>query len=210
MTNAETPLFAGKRERNKADKKRRILRAARELFEAQGFRETTTAQISEAAGVGTGTLYLYIESKEELLIEVFQEEVGRAWHDAFDRLDRSLSVESQLQELFGEVSDFHLRDPELARTYFKELIFLPSGDSTWADDFMQRFYDRLTALLLEAKDAGELRDDVPVTVLARNLFAIWSSLMRRALTKDAPNDDVRQWLSASFSVTLLGLTTTRD
>ena len=100
----------------------------------------------------------------------------------------------RVHEVFEEVSDFHLRDPELARTYFKELIFLPSGESSRTDDFMRKYYDRLTALLLEAQDSGELRDDVPVAVLSRNLFAIWSSLMRRALAKDATADDVHQRL----------------
>ncbi|MGI9612730.1 MAG: TetR/AcrR family transcriptional regulator [Acidimicrobiales bacterium] len=213
MTHVDTqPVEAhpppGKRERNKADKQRRILGAAKELFQEQGFAETTTAQISDKAGIGAGTLYLYFESKEELLIEVFQGDVGQAWHDAFDHLDRSLSLSQQLLQAFGSVSDFHRRDPELARTYFKELLFLSSGTTSSTDDFMRKYYDRLTVLLLEARESGQLRDDVPVAVLSRNMFALWSHVMRRSLASHVPASEMRNKLEASFSVALLGLTPT--
>ncbi|MEL7156474.1 MAG: TetR/AcrR family transcriptional regulator [Actinomycetota bacterium] len=204
MTGTAARPSLGKRERNKADKYRRIVAAARDLFERQGFRDTTTAQISERAGVGTGTLYLYVSSKEELLLEVFRDEVGRAWDDAFDRVDRQRPLESQLLMLFGAVTDFHLLDPELARTYFKELSFLTVAGTT-ANDFMRKYHDRLTAVLVEAQHRGSLRPDVPVAVLSRNLFALWSHLMRRTFGGEIRPEQVHAELAASFSVALLGL-----
>lgn len=205
MNNSTNGSSPGKREMNKADKQRRILAAAKALFETRGFEETTTAQISEKAGIGTGTLYLYFESKEELLVEVFRDDVGRAWHDALDHLDRSGTLLQQLVQAFGEVSDFHAQDPELARTYFKELMFLSSTNQSSTADFMRKYYDRLTALLIEAQDVGQLRHDVPVAILARNLFASWYHLMLRTYSDRAPSDDVRPKMEASFSVALLGL-----
>ena len=208
MTKVETKAPGGKRERNKAEKQRRILSAAKELFEERGFGDTTTAKISEKAGVGTGTLYLYFQSKEELLVAVFQEDAGRAWHDAFDHLDRSQSLLQQLVQVFGEVIDYHHRDPELARIYFKELLFLSSDGVSRTEDFMRKYHDRLTVVLLEAREQGELRDDVPVALLSRNLFAIWSHLMRRTLAGQIAVGDAHSTLEASFAVALLGLTPT--
>lgn len=194
----------GKREQNKADKHRRIVAAARDLFDRQGFQATTTAEISAQAGVGTGTLYLYVDSKEELLLEVFREDVGRVWDAAFDRLDRSRPVLRQLLALFGEVTAYHLRDPELARIYFKELLFLGESGRT-ANDFMRKYRDRLTALLVDAQHEQMLRPDVAVAVMSHNLFAIWAHLMRRSFGGDIHPDDVQSELDSSFSVALLGL-----
>ena len=73
----------GRRERNKAEKRRRIVAAGRFLFRSQGFEATTTAAIAAHAGVGAGTFYLYVRSKEDLLVAVFEEDVSRAWADAF-------------------------------------------------------------------------------------------------------------------------------
>ena len=196
----------GKREQNKAEKKRRIVAAARELFESKGFEATTTAEVSERAEIGTGTLYLYIDSKEELLVEVFKGDVGQAWDDALAKTDRSLPILDQLLNAFGEVSDFHDRDPKLARSYFKELMFLPnSDDRTSTADFMRKYYDRLTALLVDAKEDGRIRHDVAAPVLARNLFASWYQLMLRRYTDRITQDEVRPQLRASFSVSLMGL-----
>ena len=54
VANAHMSKKPGKRERNKAEKRRRIIEAAGRLFEEKGFEATTTAEISAAADVGTG------------------------------------------------------------------------------------------------------------------------------------------------------------
>jgi AcrR family transcriptional regulator len=195
-----------KREQNKAEKQRRIIAAAKELFETQGFHETTTAEISEKAGIGTGTLYLYVGSKEELLVEVFQDDVGRAWRRALGGVDPSQPLLEQLVQAFGEVCDFHARDPELARTYFKELMFLPDEGRAATAEFMRHYYEQLIAVLKAAQDDGELRGDVPLRVLARNLFASWYHLMLRRHTSRMTDSEVHQRLRDSFTVTLMGLT----
>src|SRR5215468_4498984 len=52
------------------DKRRAILTAARELFASQGYEETTIAEIARAAGVAVGTVYLYFQSKHDVLVDV--------------------------------------------------------------------------------------------------------------------------------------------
>jgi len=44
----------GRRERNKQEKLDRILAAAKDLFAAKGFNETTTQEIADRADIGTG------------------------------------------------------------------------------------------------------------------------------------------------------------
>jgi AcrR family transcriptional regulator len=53
-----------------ADKRSRILDAARRLVAAGGFNDAPMAAIAGAAGVATGTVYRYFPSKAELLAEV--------------------------------------------------------------------------------------------------------------------------------------------
>ncbi|MGZ4032502.1 MAG: TetR family transcriptional regulator [Tumebacillaceae bacterium] len=44
-----------------------IVRAAVDLFVEKGFHKTTTREIAKASGIGIGTLYEYIQSKEDVL-----------------------------------------------------------------------------------------------------------------------------------------------
>lgn len=53
------------------DKKDRVLVTALNLFTAQGLQQTSMAQISKESGVAVGTIYLYFESKDELIKALF-------------------------------------------------------------------------------------------------------------------------------------------
>lgn len=51
-----------------ARKRRRILRAAHELFLTQGYRRTSVDQVARRAEVAKGTVYLYFQNKGDLLV----------------------------------------------------------------------------------------------------------------------------------------------
>lgn len=63
----------GRRERRVAETRRAIAQAAKELFEEQGYGETTIDQIADRADVATRTLFRYFASKEALLFADFDE-----------------------------------------------------------------------------------------------------------------------------------------
>ena len=49
------------------ERRERIIQAGVKLFTSQGFHKTTTRQIAAAAGMGVGSLYDYVRSKEDIL-----------------------------------------------------------------------------------------------------------------------------------------------
>src|SRR3954467_15656766 len=54
-------------------KRERILRAAIDVFAQNGYFNAKVSEIAKAAGVADGTIYLYFDNKEHLLITIFQE-----------------------------------------------------------------------------------------------------------------------------------------
>jgi len=52
------------------DKRKAILTAARGLFADRGYEETTIAMIARSAGMAVGTVYLYFQSKHDILVDV--------------------------------------------------------------------------------------------------------------------------------------------
>ncbi len=52
------------------EKRAAILNSALKLFVSQGLKNTSTADISKAAGIATGTLFLYFPTKQTLLDEL--------------------------------------------------------------------------------------------------------------------------------------------
>ena len=195
----------GRRERNKAEKRRRIVAAGRFLFRSQGFEATTTAAIAAHAGVGAGTFYLYVRSKEDLLVAVFEEDVSRAWADTFALVDPSRSLAGQVTSVFHHVAVFHEADPELARAYFKELMFVSPPVRGAATRFMATVYERLEELVVRAQARGELDVRVPSRNLARHLFTIWYPAMQSRHSGELTLEQAERRFQSALRLTLWGL-----
>lgn len=55
------------------ERRQRILNAARDVFASEGFRIAEVKTIANRAGVGKATIYKHFDSKEDLLLELVQE-----------------------------------------------------------------------------------------------------------------------------------------
>lgn len=162
----------GRRERNKQEKLARIVGAARKLFSERGFADTTTQQIAEAADIGTGTLFLYARSKEDLLVMVFSDEMLETAREAFASVAQDAPLLDQLMQVFSSMLAYHERDPDLARILLKEVMF-PDGVGRTADisELLEVIFAGLADLVVKARDAGRCHQDAPPLLVAENLFA---------------------------------------
>ena len=81
----------GKRDQNKRKTRRAILAAALALFVSKGFHATTTRQIARKAGIAEGTLFNYFETKDDLALCFFEEQLAglEEWFRANRRLRRA-------------------------------------------------------------------------------------------------------------------------
>lgn len=95
--------MTGLRERQKADRTRRILEAASTLFRAQGYDAVRIEDIAAAADVSAGTCYNYFSTKGDILLAIVTMEVeeviaaGRAVvtdppADVAEALDRLIRI----------------------------------------------------------------------------------------------------------------------
>jgi AcrR family transcriptional regulator len=67
-----------RRARNKEAVHQRIITAALKLFESRGFDATTTKEIARRARVAEGTVFNYFETKEDIALHFFEQEVDHA------------------------------------------------------------------------------------------------------------------------------------
>jgi len=89
----------GSRAERKAQSRRRILEAAREVFFRDGFMAANLDEVAERAGVAKGTLYRYFESKADLYVAVLADN-GRVFTDKMrEAVSASEHPEDQLQRM---------------------------------------------------------------------------------------------------------------
>jgi AcrR family transcriptional regulator len=162
----------GRRERNKQEKLARIVSAARELFRDRGFAETTTQQIAEAADIGTGTLFLYARSKEDLLVLVFRDEMIETARTAFASLGGGEPLLDQLMQVFIAMMDYHQRDTDLARILLKEIMFPDAiGRQSDISELLDIIFGGLADLIAKARKDGRYGQGAEPMRVAENLFA---------------------------------------
>jgi len=161
---------AGLRERNKREKLARIRAAARTLFRKHGFEATTAREICERAGIGVGTLFLYVRDKRELLFLTFEEDARRIFAEGRSAAAGERQLIDQLMALFGRFIAYYARDVAHAKELVRE-IFFRAHDPAGIGRLTLEFGAHVADLVAKAQARGELRPDVAPAVAGSALFA---------------------------------------
>ena len=83
-------------------KKEQIIQSARELFHQFGFKKVSMDEIAQKAGVTKKTIYMYFDSKEDLLKYFIQEEIQNMEKIVKDVEDKNLDFfETVNQSIYG-------------------------------------------------------------------------------------------------------------
>lgn len=200
----------GRREANKADKRARILTAARQLFSERGFDQTTTRAVAERADVAAGTVFLYAATKEELLFQLFSDEVERVQKARFASVDEPAPLIDQLLYVFDGFFRFYARDPRLSRVFLREQLFLEGRLALEHVHLVLGFVGRLAVLVEKAQARGELDRTVVAALLAQNLFALYLSALIAFLGGHFPSRKaLLESFRASLELQLRGLSPSR-
>ena len=169
-------------EANPNDKAAHVRKVARTEFGRRGYEVTTIRDIASAAGLGIGTVYRLIGSKEELLASImrsFEQKVGAGWvgvlqSDAtpIEKLDALSWVDINALDRFHD--EFRIQLAWMRQS---------PPDTNPARSFTTRLR-QLKALLSEGIRSGEIRIDSPSTeMLSRCVIdVLWmpESIVRAA------------------------------
>jgi len=164
-----SPKLKGLRERNKEDKLARIERAARKLFSSQGYDATTTRQIAERAGIGSGTLFVYFPEKRDLLFHLFSSDVRGVKQAAFADVPEGTLVD-RLMFVFERLFDYYGRDLALSRVFVKEMGFISDRDRPATNSLALELMTALAGLITDAQRRGEVDRAIEPMLAAYQIF----------------------------------------
>lgn len=204
MTRAQAPT--GRREQNKLEKRARIIAAARALFKHKGYDATTTQEIAEAAGVASGTIFTYANTKEDLVILVFHEEMLSVIQDATAKARAGTNLRDQLIAFFDVMVDYHERDLTLSRTLLRQLGYVSTGDQrALVSELMNALLGQLTLVVEAAKSRGEIVLAQPAFASARAAFAVYYFHLGGLMSGYIDRTQFDQALKTDLSLLMRGL-----
>ncbi len=190
----------GHRERKKQQTRETIARAALELFVERGYEATTLAEIADAAGVATRTIFAYFPSKEDMLFSDFE-----ALREA---LARELADRPAGKDALGTLRDFILSTALDKSEFDHKLGQVIESDHTLYSHKRARLsqlQDLLAAAI--AEDLGCGPDDLRPQVAAASLTAAFEALERhgRDLPPPQTTDEVAAAIDPIISFVRAGL-----
>lgn len=156
--------------RQDSAKRRQIIDGARRVFLTLGFDGASMNEVSRAAGVSKGTLYVYFASKEELFAALLRDEKQAQAEQLCHFDDDGPDVDAALQAIGTRFIDLVLRPDSLAhlRTVMAVAPKFPEIGRAYYEAGPQTGRRRLARYLDRQVAAGRLA--IPDTVLAAQQF----------------------------------------
>lgn len=149
----------------KAETRDRILTAAKNLFEAEGFESTNIRRIAEASGVAAGTVLFHFPDKADLLHTALFEDLEGVLRSV-TAAPPGRSLARWLAKVVDQVLAHYEARPELSRVLLRESIIT---GPPWAERFagqMSRLHAAVAARAVVAVERGELRRDFQPALFA--------------------------------------------
>jgi len=190
---------AQRREHQKTERERRIVRAARNLFASRGFPDTGMDEIAERAELSVGTLYNYFPSKTELLLAIVRRETDEMLQAGQMHIDAAPSdpVEAITQLLDIYVQGFAHDDRKLWRELMGAAIASPAllGPRVFQSDL--RELAQIGELVGKLKRRGDLCTGLDVPRAATAIYGAslaWaiSFVMDESMSIEFVRDEIRR------------------
>ena len=141
-----------------------ILHSARELIAYGGFKEASVQTIAERAGVSTGLVYRYFESKNKILIEVLSAAIRHEVEILNQIVKMDLSAKQKLEKSVATFVKRAMHSPQLAYS----LIFEPVDSEMEHARFQskQLIKQSIQEVLAEGKNNGTFTfEDINIAAL---------------------------------------------
>jgi AcrR family transcriptional regulator len=139
-----TPVKRG----GKRNRQEEVLEVAVEIFHEKGYASTSIQDVADRVGVLKGSLYHYIDSKEDLLARIFEESDKQSFALMEEIRALDLPAKERLRQFARSWSLWYLENIERASVYVKEWSHL-TGDRKKNVVATRRDYDRRVAEIIE-------------------------------------------------------------
>lgn len=196
------------RERKKIEKRKRIMEGAIRVFAENGFHGTTVAQVAAEAGVADGTIYLYFENKDDLLVSIFEETMDHFIDTGIETIAGCPSPVDKLRA----IARLHLENlganEYLASVFQIELRYSLHIMKKFSQSKLRRYFSIIEQVIREGQQTGHFRRDFNPWIAVKVLFGALDEMATDWLlrTKDA---DLVQMADPTLDILVRGLAADR-
>lgn len=156
----------------------RILSAALKVFAKKGFYNTRISEIAAEAEVADGTIYLYFKNKHDILISLFEIEIGKVCETIREELRKTDDPVEKLRVFASAHLSLILKNRDLAEVIQVELRQSPKFMREYVNNISMEYLNFVRAIVVEGQERGIFRTDIAPGIVKRAFFGALDEMAR--------------------------------
>lgn len=184
-------------EEEQARRRHEIFHQVVKIFVKQGFHETSMQEIAMAAGLGKSTLYDYFQTKDEILVYFFEDQLSDMTAEAQKIAMENCSADVRLRKIM----EAYMESLQANKSLFMKLTFeaqrLRPESQKQIQNSRHAYQDMIRALIEEGIREGVFRR-VNSLLAARLLLSTVGPVLFGSRLTGTPQDMLRETLDIFF------------
>jgi len=160
------------------DKYQRIINAATKIFARKGFFNSKISDIAKEAQVADGTIYLYFENKDDILISLFEEQMKKVLEGMKEELKREKDPVRKIKRF----ALYHLKliehNKDMAEIIQVELRQSSKFMKEYKNEKFIEYLNLIGEIVREGQEKGVFRQDIVPGIAKRAFFGALDEMSR--------------------------------
>ena len=161
-----------------ADKHAKIIRAATKVFAKKGFFNARISDIAKEAKVADGTIYLYFNNKFDILISVFEQEIGKLIDQVRVLLDKEDDPRKMLEIFITKHLTEMKKNRNLAEVIQIELRQTNKLVRDYRNNRFAEYVNIVSSIIRKGQEENIFRQDILPGIAKRAIFGALDEISR--------------------------------
>ncbi len=177
--------------RKNNEKYYRIIVAATKVFAKKGFYKSKISEIAKEAKVADGTIYIYFENKDDILISLFEEQMKAVIDNMEVQISGIDDPAKRLERFASTHLDLIEKNQDMAEIIQVELRQSGKFMKEYKNEKFIQYLDIIEDIISEGQEKGIFRKDVIPKVAKRAFFGALDEVSRFWVLSSRRQYDIR-------------------
>lgn len=164
--------------RKNTEKYYRIIDAATKIFAKKGFHQAKISEIAREAQIADGTIYIYFENKDDILISLFEEQMNAVLDNMVEKISEQNNPIKKLEKFALTHLQLIEQNKNLAEIIQVEIRQSSKFMKEYKNEKFAQYLDLIGDIIKEGQEKGIFKKDVIPGVAKRAYFGALDEMSR--------------------------------
>jgi len=156
----------------------RIIKAATKMFARKGFYKTRISEIAKEAKVADGTVYIYFENKDDILISLFEEQMKAVMDNMVEQISEETDPVKKLEKFALTHLQLIEQNPNMAEIIQVEVRQSSKFMKEYKNEKFVQYLDLISEIVREGQEKHIFKKEVIPGMAKRAFFGALDEMSR--------------------------------